>query len=309
MDNEDKKIRKQDERAEETKRSIAESASRLFTARGYDAVTIREIAKEAGCSHTTIYLYFKDKEALLEQLAIQPLEQLELAILSIKNQKEGSIAQKLKEKSRVFVRFCLSHKSMVSIILEAQSVRGDTLNSEADVNQVRARIFAHLTDGIGSIIPNPGKDAGINHSRIYFFMLYGLIHTYMNSEEPLEALLERIQPVLDDGVDVILAGMQPKGQGIERGRKAAAESVEKPDERTEKLVTIPDSKLDRQPTEAVTDVKSEMQPKVKKEKSKEKKIKEQPEAEHDMPKVTDPNKEARKEKKQNKKNKDKKSKK
>lgn len=61
---------KQEQRSEETKRSILAAAGLLFASRGYDSVTMREIAKEAGCSHTTIYIYFKDKEALLQQLSL-----------------------------------------------------------------------------------------------------------------------------------------------------------------------------------------------------------------------------------------------
>ena len=67
---------KQEQRSEETKKQILQSAGKLFAKKGYDAVTIREIAKDAGCSHTTIYLYFKDKEALLHQLSMPSLQKL-----------------------------------------------------------------------------------------------------------------------------------------------------------------------------------------------------------------------------------------
>jgi AcrR family transcriptional regulator len=318
-----KKVRKQDERAEETKRSIAESAGRLFTVRGYDAVTIREIAKEAGCSHTTIYLYFKDKEALLEQLAIPPLEQLGQALLSIKKQDKWSHSQKLKEKSRAFVRFCLSNKSMVSIIFEVKSVRVDAQDPEGDVNKLRTRIFANLTDDIEQIIPGSDKETNINHSRIYFFMLYGLVHTYMNNEEPLESLLERILPILDGGMDVLLMGMQAK---LENNELAAQPML-----RSDKQQGIwPEIQPGKQPRpeagsstvpsenpEVKAQVQPEIQPKIKtkekpKEKSKDKtkkKMKEQPEAKQEKQKAVNPDKEARKEKKRNKKNKDKKLKK
>jgi len=69
---------KQEQRSEETKTSILSAAGTLFASRGYDAVTMREIAKAAGCSHTTIYIYFKDKEALLLQLSMPPLKTLML---------------------------------------------------------------------------------------------------------------------------------------------------------------------------------------------------------------------------------------
>lgn len=210
MENGDKSIRKQGERAEETKRNIAESAAKLFTARGYDAVTMREIAKDAGCSHTTIYLYFKDKEVLLEQLAIPPLQSLETLLLSIQEHEEWSTVEKLEEKSRQFLRFCLSHKSMVSVILGVKSVRVDEQDPEWDVNKLRNRIFGYLTEGIEQIVPAVNEQERTDQSRVYFFMLYGMVFTYMNSEEQLEPLLKRILPILDKAIETLLAGMLHK---------------------------------------------------------------------------------------------------
>jgi AcrR family transcriptional regulator len=201
---------RQDARSEKTKSSITEAAGALFTLRGYDAVTMREIAKEAGCSHTTIYLYFKDKEALLEQLAIPPLQVLQALMLSINDQQEWSAVRKLKEKSRQFVHFCLSHKSMVSVILGVKSVRVDVKDPKGEVNKLRTRLFEYLTEGIEQIIPAAAEQERLNQSRIYFFMMNGMVFTYMNSEEPLEPLLERILPILDEAIEVLLAGMRQR---------------------------------------------------------------------------------------------------
>ena len=42
-----------------TRDRILEAASSLFAEKSFQEVGIREIAKRAGCSHTTIYLYLK----------------------------------------------------------------------------------------------------------------------------------------------------------------------------------------------------------------------------------------------------------
>jgi AcrR family transcriptional regulator len=78
---------KQMKRSEETKNSIITAAQKLFAEQGYDTVTMREIAKEAGCSHTTIYIYFKDKVALLNQLAMPSLLELKLLMEEAVKQK------------------------------------------------------------------------------------------------------------------------------------------------------------------------------------------------------------------------------
>lgn len=48
-----------------TRQSIADAALELFLARGFDAVSIREIAERADVSTTTIFKHFTGKEALL----------------------------------------------------------------------------------------------------------------------------------------------------------------------------------------------------------------------------------------------------
>ena len=50
---------------EKTRQLIAETARRLFTERGFDAVSVVEIAREADVAEKTVYNYFPTKEALV----------------------------------------------------------------------------------------------------------------------------------------------------------------------------------------------------------------------------------------------------
>ena len=54
-----------DREIEEFRREICEVALRLFAEDGYESVTMRAIADEAGCSPAKPYSYFDDKEAIL----------------------------------------------------------------------------------------------------------------------------------------------------------------------------------------------------------------------------------------------------
>ncbi|GLZ14144.1 TetR family transcriptional regulator [Actinomadura sp. NBRC 104425] len=49
---------------EQTRRRIAEVALRLFTERGFDAVTVNEIAEAAEVAKATLFAYFPTKESL-----------------------------------------------------------------------------------------------------------------------------------------------------------------------------------------------------------------------------------------------------
>jgi AcrR family transcriptional regulator len=64
------------ERAAERRAAIVAAALDEFVARGFTATRLDDVAKRAGVAKGTIYLHFKDKEALFEELirtAIVPL--------------------------------------------------------------------------------------------------------------------------------------------------------------------------------------------------------------------------------------------
>jgi len=64
------------ERAAERRQAIIEAAMEEFISRGFAATRLDDIAKRAGVAKGTIYLHFKDKESMFEDLirtAIVPL--------------------------------------------------------------------------------------------------------------------------------------------------------------------------------------------------------------------------------------------
>lgn len=64
----DKEIRvPQQKRSREKKEKIIETANALFSKNGYLTTTTSDIAKEAGLSVGTLYSYYKDKKAILQE--------------------------------------------------------------------------------------------------------------------------------------------------------------------------------------------------------------------------------------------------
>ena len=58
------------EQKEATRRRIRQAARELFDHQGYTAVQVDQIAKAAGVSRAAFYLHFKDKEAILVDIAL-----------------------------------------------------------------------------------------------------------------------------------------------------------------------------------------------------------------------------------------------
>lgn len=53
------------------RRQIIDGACRMFLAQGFDAASMGAIAKEAGVSKGTLYVYFKSKEELFEAIVLE----------------------------------------------------------------------------------------------------------------------------------------------------------------------------------------------------------------------------------------------
>ncbi|HRQ22849.1 MAG TPA: helix-turn-helix domain-containing protein, partial [Anaerolineales bacterium] len=68
------------QRSEETRSRIIESAIKLFSARGFNAASVDDICKEAGISKGAFYHHFESKQALFLALLDGWLEIIDNAI-------------------------------------------------------------------------------------------------------------------------------------------------------------------------------------------------------------------------------------
>ena len=53
-----------------TKENIFGETVKLFSEQGYNATTMRQIASAAGVNEATIYIYFDNKEALMDEILL-----------------------------------------------------------------------------------------------------------------------------------------------------------------------------------------------------------------------------------------------
>ena len=59
---------KRKELKEQNRTQIIEAAKRLFLAQGIQKTSVRQISQESGISYVTMYKYFADKEALVQEV-------------------------------------------------------------------------------------------------------------------------------------------------------------------------------------------------------------------------------------------------
>jgi AcrR family transcriptional regulator len=96
------------ERKEKLRGEILAAASRLFADRGYEAVTLREIAQEIGYTHAVIYQHFPDKWHILAELSRETIGLLIQNFDAIAAQHSRG-KERLFATSRGLIQFCTAH--------------------------------------------------------------------------------------------------------------------------------------------------------------------------------------------------------
>jgi len=94
---------------------IAGVAARLFAKKGYDAVSIREIAEAAGVTKPAIYYYYEGKKDLYDNLVIKGFERLHQSVKeAVKDEDEAD--KKLLAAINAHFRFCLENIDTMKFI-------------------------------------------------------------------------------------------------------------------------------------------------------------------------------------------------
>lgn len=204
-------------RSERTKRNIIAAASELFAERGFDVVTMREIAQRAGCSHTTIYLYFTDKEALLHHISMPPLVELKREFDRILQQDKAPYEQ-LSDICLTWIRFCLTNRNMYEVFFSANAARVDETESLPELNRLRNELFGMLKRALQGCLPaGTGDERLLAYARVVFYMTHGIVGTYRYSRESVDELMARLLPTFRDAFRALLIGF---GTMIQEGEEA-----------------------------------------------------------------------------------------
>jgi len=93
---------------------ILDAARDLFAAEGYDAVTMRRIAQAIEYSPTTIYLHFKDKDALIRELCRVDLMSLAQALRNVAAEPEP--LERLRKIALSYVAFGYEHPNQYRLM-------------------------------------------------------------------------------------------------------------------------------------------------------------------------------------------------
>jgi AcrR family transcriptional regulator len=158
-----------DRRKRQTREAISDVATRMFAARGFDEVTIAQVADAAGVAKMTVTNYFPRKEDLVFDRAEAVIRSLadvadarapgESLLAAIRRDYAGRVARAdvtLGLSSPAFARMIASSPALASRARQMQDLReqalGDAIAAEAGVDDPQQRIVAALLASVHRVL-------------------------------------------------------------------------------------------------------------------------------------------------------------
>ena len=102
------------------RRSILDEARGLLVRDGYEGLSMRKIARAVGCSATSIYLHFENKDTLTHTLIDEGMERLHDRLTAVGT---GAPPERLDALCRAYVQFGLDHPEYYEVMFQLHPQR------------------------------------------------------------------------------------------------------------------------------------------------------------------------------------------
>jgi AcrR family transcriptional regulator len=192
-------------KGEQTRGIILDTALRLFAEKGYQAATMRDIAREAGCSLGLAYRYFARKEEMVLAFYLRCVEELEGEVKSLP---AGSMADRFEKALRADIARVAPCRgafgALFGVALSPESELAVLGDSMAHVRERVWSTFLHVTEG-ASDAPRPRQCREV--ATIFYGIHLGLVLFWLQDRSPdqrstddlirlIHDLVKRVRPAL-----------------------------------------------------------------------------------------------------------------
>jgi AcrR family transcriptional regulator len=213
------------ERKEKLRSGILAAASKMFLDHGYEAVTLRAIAKEIGYTHAVIYQHFPDKWHILAELSSETIR-LMIQHFDAIAAKYPAPKERLFATSRGLIQFCTAHPQQFRNVFFGPENRNGVRTGEY-INDIGAPLFERFVQLFFEVAKHerlPNRD-DIVIAHTWWFTIFGLA-TLMVIQGVVPDLPDQAL-VVEQTIATLWAGVQavprlPKSAVSKRSARSSA---------------------------------------------------------------------------------------
>jgi AcrR family transcriptional regulator len=194
--------RKQRQR-EEVKASILQSAWKLVSEEGWQALSIRRIAEAIEYSVPVIYDHFANKEAILLEFTRQGFQLLNDEMVKAKKRYTDPEKQ-IEAMAYSYWEFAFEHRAYYQVMYGLGMPSCDTVNKVSEVGEFTGHILQPVKDVIATS-RNTGIDPVLK-LQTFWSLLHGLVSINMMNNN--EGKQELNQMVIQDFITAFISGIK-----------------------------------------------------------------------------------------------------
>jgi AcrR family transcriptional regulator len=194
------------------KRLILKSARTLFFKKGFNKVTVDEIAKSSELGKGSIYLYFNSKEEIYAQILLNDIDNFNSQVSALL-EKESSSSDLLSQFSYIYIDFFINDGELFRILM-TYMLHPAKMNLTEKLNSQILQANARSIDVIGKIlqlgIDSNEFSAEINlkqNQNSFWGLLNGIISLFIFSGAPIKRR-ERIYSTTKLALEIFIKGLK-----------------------------------------------------------------------------------------------------
>jgi len=186
------------------RQALLQAAETALEARGATVLSLRELSREVGVSHTSPRRHFADKQALLDALAHSGFQRLDAALAAGAKARARNFSARLTNLAQAYIEFALKHPALWVLMLEAKHRPGAPreLLDASDAAFSNGPALIKEGQAAGEVVPGDPARLSLTLSAA----LQGLVSISTEGKfkgVPLEALVPGI-------VKHVLLGLRPR---------------------------------------------------------------------------------------------------
>jgi AcrR family transcriptional regulator len=186
------------------RQALLQAAETALEARGVSSLSLRELSRDVGVSHTSPRRHFADKQALLDALAQSGFERFDAVVAQAANRRARNFVARLTNFAQAYVAFALKHPALWVLMFDAKHRPGapPELLSASDGAFSHGPALFKAGQAAGDVVPGDPARLSLTLSAA----LQGLVSISTGGQFkgfPLETLLPTM-------VKHILLGLRPR---------------------------------------------------------------------------------------------------
>jgi AcrR family transcriptional regulator len=178
------------------------AAEKTLREQGQDELSLRELARGLGVSHGAPRRHFRDRQALLDALAISGFERLDAELRENVDGAGEDFPSRLRATVTTFTRFATDNGALLELVFSSKHREGaDEVREAAESGFSLLNVLITQGQETGMIAPGPPERAGI----VLFATMQG-IATLINGGMVDRSQLDQLT---GEAVDQFLRGASP----------------------------------------------------------------------------------------------------